>query len=120
MELKGKIKQFFGFLASWAIKKHNISIIVVCGWYGTEVTREFVYTVLNTKYNVRRNIHNLKREISFPLAVLGYNEEKRNWLEWLGLILKALFRLVFGSRNQHYLVLNINKSNSGIFDYYGL
>jgi len=111
-------KNIMSLLAKWAIKKHQMSIIVVSGWYGTEITREFVYTVLKTKYAVRRNLKNPWWDLSFPLAILGYADYQRNWIEWLGLIIKAVVRLILGGRHKHYIVLNINYSNLETIKYW--
>jgi hypothetical protein len=111
-------KNLIAFLAKTAIKKHQMTIYVVSGWYGTEITREFVYSSLNTKFNVRRNLKNPWWDMSYPLAILGYNDETRNVFEWLSLIFRVALRLMFGKKHKHNIVLNINYSKPHSIKYW--
>lgn len=110
MLLRKFLKSALKFLANWALKKHHIEIVVVAGWYGTEITRELVYNILGTKFNVRRIVKNPWWDFSIPLSILGYRDEKRAVISWLFLIIKSFFRLLFGKANPHILVLNMNYS----------
>jgi len=93
-------------LAAWAIKKHDMQLIVVTGFYGTEIVKEGIYHILNQKYSVRRNTNQILWDMALPLSVLGYKDKKRSGFEWLWLISKATLYLAFGKKNKHILVLN--------------
>jgi len=108
--IRNIFKKFISFLAKAAIKKHQMTIFVVSGWYGTEITREFIYSSLNTQFDVRRNLKNPWWDMSYPLTILGYEDKRRNPIEWIGLMFKASAQLLFGKKHKHYLVLNINYS----------
>jgi len=105
------LKQQLKTLAKWAIRKHQIEIVVVAGWYGTEITRELVYSILHSKYRIRRITKNPWWDFSIPLSILGYSDKQRSLPEWLWLLFKANLRLLMGKPNPHTLVLNINYSN---------
>ena len=102
------LKIILSFLSRWAIRKHKIEVIVVAGFTGSEVTKEGIYQILKEKFVVRRNTAQISWDMSLPLAVLGYKDEKRNSIEWLGLIGRAIVTLIFGRNNPHTLVLNAN------------
>lgn len=116
--VRSLFRKFVGFLAKSAIKKHQMTIYVVSGWFGTEITREFVYSSLSTKYDVRRNLTNPWWDMSYPLAVLGYNDARRNLLEWLSLLFRVSMRLMFGKSHKHNIVFNINYSNPHSIKYW--
>jgi UDP-N-acetylmuramyl pentapeptide synthase len=106
--IRQSFKKFLKLLSSWAIKKHQIKTIVVSGWYGTEITREFIYAVLSNDYKIRRVLSNPTSDLSIPLAVLGYKDTKRSWFIWLVLIIRVIYQLLLGKKQKHYIVLNIN------------
>ena len=100
------LRKILSLLSRWAIKKHQIELLVVTGWYGTEIARELLYTILSPSLSVRRNHKQIWWDFSIPLAVLGYKDKRRNPFEWLWLILKALIYLLLGKKNPHILILN--------------
>lgn len=102
------LKAVLGFLSRWAIRKHKMEIIVVAGFAGTEVVREGIYQILKEKFRVRQNTDRIKWDMSIPLAVLGYKDKKRNALEWIILLSKAIVFLALGPSNEHTLVLSAN------------
>lgn len=102
------IKKILAFLSSWAIKKHNIELIVVTGFHGSEIVREGIYELLSKTYKVRRNTSQIVWDMSLPLAVLGYEDKRRNIFQWILLIFRAIIYLSLGPKNQHILVLNAN------------
>lgn len=102
------LKTILSILAKWAIKKHDIELVVVTGFHGSEIVREGIYEILNQKYKVRRNVNEIIWDMSLPLAVLGYKDSRRNILEWLILISRASVYLLLGPKNKHILILNAN------------
>lgn len=102
------LKQILGLLSRWAIRKHDIELVVVTGYFGTELVREGIYEVLKKRFQVRRNTDQISWDMALPLSVLGYADRRRNIFEWLWLIFRASVYLLFGPKNQHILVLNAN------------
>ncbi len=95
-------------LSRAAIKKHSIEIIVVAGFYGTEIVREGVYDILSTKYIVRRNTNRIMWDMSIPLALLGYKDKRRSLYQWILLIFRVIGTLLFARKNPHKLILSAN------------
>lgn len=102
------LKQIVRILSRRAIEKHDMELIVVTGFYGTEIVREGIYELLSETYNVRRNTAPIKWDMAIPLAVLGYEDKRRNTLQWLGVVIKASLFLLLGRKNPHKLILNAN------------
>jgi len=53
----------------------NIPIIALTGSNGKTTTKELIYTVLNTTYNVKATIGNLNNHIGVPLTLLRFSED---------------------------------------------
>jgi|GEM_PF-1937571 len=102
------LKGILSLLARRAIKRHDIELVVVTGFFGTEVVKEGIYQILNQKYKVRRNTNQIVWDMSLPLAVLGFEDRKRNWIQWIFLIARAAGYLLLGQKNKHTLILNAN------------
>lgn len=102
------LRLILGFLSSYAIKKHKIEVIVVAGWYGSDIARELSYTILNDNLRVRRNTQEIWWDFSIPLAILGYKDKRRSTYMWLLLIFRAFVYLIISKPNPHILLLNAN------------
>ncbi|MBN1332002.1 hypothetical protein JW978_03905 [Candidatus Dojkabacteria bacterium] len=102
------LKIILSSLSKWAIHKHKMEVIVVAGFSGSEVVKEGIYHILKEKFIVRRNTEPVTWDMSIPLSVLGYKDKKRNFFEWLGLIVRVNLVLLFGRINPHILVLSAN------------
>ena len=113
------LRAALSFLSRWAINKHQIELIVITGWYGTEVARELFYTILSPTLMVRRNIKEIWWDFSIPLAVLGYKDKKRHAFAWLFLLIKAALYLLFGKKNPHILILSADCTYDATARYWG-
>lgn len=109
--IRNSLKQILGFLSKKTVNKHNAEVIVVTGWTGTPIVREMIYHLLKDTYNVRRNTTPIWWDFSVPLAILGYDDKTRNALEWVVLILKSYFRLMFSKPHSHKVIINLDSSN---------
>ncbi len=105
------LKIYLSALAKVAIKKHNMEMIIVVGWHGTEIARELIYEILSDKFQVRRNTKNIWWDLSVPLTILGYEDKRRNLFTWIGIIIKATVYLIIGPRSPHKIVLNLVTSH---------
>ncbi len=104
--MRGILQLVLEYLAKWAIRKHNMELIVVSGKAGIDLVREGIYVVLSEKYQVRRNVKPVWWDLSIPLNILGYVDKRRGVLAWLDVIFKSWFVLVFGPKNPSILVLS--------------
>ncbi|WP_299102816.1 UDP-N-acetylmuramoyl-tripeptide--D-alanyl-D-alanine ligase [uncultured Winogradskyella sp.] len=62
-------------LASYHRKAINIPIIALTGSNGKTTTKELIYAVLNTTYNIKATIGNLNNHIGVPLTLLRFTED---------------------------------------------
>lgn len=102
------LKRIISLLARWAIRKHDIELVIVTGFHGTELVKEGIYHSLSQKFNVRRNTNQILWDMAIPLSILGYADRRRNPVEWFALFLRATLYLLFGPKNPHTIVLNAN------------
>jgi len=105
------LKTILAKLAQWAIRKHDIEMIVILGVNGTDIIKEEAYAVLSSKYRVRRVTNKAWWDFSIPLSILGYKDKKRSLPRWIGLIVKTCIYLLFGPKNSHTIILNLNYSH---------
>lgn len=104
------LKQKLKYLSNLAVSKHKMELIVVAGWYDTRIVKDLTYTLLHPKFNVRTSVDDPWWDLSIPLNILGYKDKKRSILSWMGLLIRAYFRLLLGRSNPHGLILNLNYS----------
>ncbi|MBU0975693.1 MAG: hypothetical protein ABIE03_06905 [Patescibacteria group bacterium] len=108
--LRKFFQEIFASLSSKAYKKHDLKVILITGWAGTSIVREMVYHLLKPSSNVRRNTTEVWWDMSVPLTILGYEDRRRNLLEWAFLILKASLSLVLRPRYAHTVIINLDSS----------
>lgn len=116
--LRSFLRRILAFLANWAIKKHKIELVVITGWYGSELAKELIYTILSDKYKVRRNSKKNWWDFSIPLNILGYKDKRRNYLQWMSLIVRATLYLLLGKSNQHTLIIGADCYDDQIASYW--
>ncbi|MEK7167603.1 MAG: Mur ligase family protein, partial [Patescibacteria group bacterium] len=105
------------FLAKKILKKYKPEIIGVTGSFGKTSTKEAVFAVLSSKFNVRRNIKNYNNEIGLPLTIIGAGSPGRSVLGWLGVFFQAFFLLVLKQDYPKILILEMAVDHPGDMDY---
>lgn len=109
--LRQILKTILGRLSLKAVNKHNAEIILVTGWTGTSVVRELIYHILEDKFNVRRNVDEVWWDLSVPLTILGYDDKRRSVFEWISLVIRATYSLLFNPKYPHKIVINLDTSS---------
>ena len=105
-------------LAKLILKKYKPKIIGITGSVGKTSTKEAVYTVLASKFNVRRNIKNYNNEIGLPLTIIGLDSPGRSIFGWIGIFLKAGKLILFKDKNYpEILVLEMGVDRPGDMKY---
>lgn len=112
------LRSILRVLSKHALKKHEIELVVITGWYGTEIAKDMLYTILSEKLKVRRNIREVWWDFSIPLGILGYKDKKRNFLEWTRLVFKATFYILFGKSNPQTLILSADSHVDSVINYW--
>ena len=113
------LRSILKYLCIIAIKKHSIDIIAVGGWYGTDIAREAVFSVL--KHNgmkVRRTVKTPEVDWDIPLSILGIRYLPSNVFEWGYELARSIARLIILAPNPSLLVLQINTHDPGIMKYW--
>jgi len=114
-------KQYRNKLAKLTLKtldKHKPTVVVVMGDGQTSIGREMVYSIMKTKFPVRRNLEAPEAEFSIPLTVLGYPNYPNNYLEWVWVLVKSGFLVKKNPSYKHFLVLELNFLNPRILAYW--
>ena len=117
-KLRTQLKNTLAWLAQWAIRKHNMELIVILGINGTEITKELCYYVLSNKYKVRRVTHKPWWDLSIPLSILGYKDKQRSFFEWIILIIRSYLYLLLGPKNEGSIIINLNYLHKDIMRFW--
>ncbi|MDD5071539.1 MAG: UDP-N-acetylmuramoyl-tripeptide--D-alanyl-D-alanine ligase [Patescibacteria group bacterium] len=105
-------------LAKLILKKYKPKIIGITGSVGKTSAKEAVYTVLKTKFNVRRNIKNYNNEIGLPLTIIGADSPGKSIFGWAGVFFKALGLILFKDKNYpKILILEMGVDRPGDMKY---
>ncbi|OGI24956.1 MAG: hypothetical protein A3J76_03915 [Candidatus Moranbacteria bacterium RBG_13_45_13] len=113
------LEKILKYFATRAIEKYKPRIVGVTGSVGKTSTKEAIYTVLSTKYRVRKNEKNYNNEIGLPLSVLGLESGGGSFLKW-GLVFLGAVGVIFFGRRKSYpeiLVLEMGADRPGDIKY---
>lgn len=105
-------------LARLILKRHKPKIIGITGSVGKTSAKEVIYTVLRSKFNVRKNIKNYNNEIGLPLTIVGISSPGKSVLGWAKVFLKAVSLSVLRSGSYpEILVLEMGIDRPGDMKY---
>lgn len=112
------IQKILKIFSKIILKKYRPKVIGITGSVGKTSAKEAIYTVLSSKFRVRKNIKNYNNEIGLPLTIIGLESPGASVGGWLCVFLKALGLVVF--RQQEYpefLVLEMGIDRPGDMAY---
>ncbi|RLC38401.1 hypothetical protein DRH27_02320 [Candidatus Falkowbacteria bacterium] len=116
--MKKIVELILKFLAKLILGKYKPEIIGITGSVGKTGTKEAVYTVLRSKFNVRRNIKNYNNEIGLPLTIIGAETVGRSIIGWLIVFFKGLKLIIFTDcEYPKILVLEMGVDKPGDMNY---
>lgn len=95
-------------LSKWAIKKHDMTLVVTAGSSGTKLTGEYIGEMLSPECVVRKQLERPFWDFSIPLSILGFEDKQYSPIEWLFLIVRAVIRLIVGNRNQTWTIVQVS------------
>jgi UDP-N-acetylmuramoyl-tripeptide--D-alanyl-D-alanine ligase len=104
-------------LSKWVLQRQQPTILAVTGSVGKTSTKEAVYTVLKTKYHVRRTLENYNNEIGVPLTIIGSHSGGRNPFKWGMIVLKALAYSIWPLDYPKILILEMGADKPGDIKY---
>ncbi len=117
--MKRKLLAFIlKLLSRWAIRKHDMKILVVAGKHGTKITGELIAGMLQPDYTVRRQLEVPFWDFSIPLAILGMEDRRYTSLQWLGIVITVFLQLLFGKSNFTWTILQMNTFKKDIARYW--
>ena len=113
------LEKILKYFAVKALAKFKPRIVGVTGSVGKTSTKEAIYAVLASKFQVRKNEKNYNNEIGLPLTVLGLETGGGNLWKWIVVFLKAIGVVFFSSRKNYpeILVLEIGADRPGDIKY---
>lgn len=103
--MKKLLQKILRSLASRVIKKYQPDIIGITGSVGKTSTKEAIYTVLESKYKIRKNIHNYNNEIGVPLTILGSESGKHSLIKWFLIFLKGIGLIIIKDKDYPDIII---------------
>ena len=105
-------------LARLVLWRRRPLIVAITGSVGKTSTREAIFSVLKSKYRVRRSEKNYNTEIGVPLAILGIPHYGRNIFKWPSALIRVAIRVFFRDQNfREILVLEMGADRPGDIAY---
>lgn len=104
-------------MAVLVLKKYNPKIISITGSVGKTSTKEAVFTVLASKFRVRRNDKNYNNEIGLPLTIIGVDSGEGSLFKWFLVFLKWLWILLAPIEYPEILILEMGADRPGDIKY---
>lgn len=112
------LQKTLALLAKITLWRYKPIVIGITGSVGKTSTREAIFTVLRTKYRVRRSEKNYNTEIGLPLTILGLPHYGWNPFGWLYGFFAALAGILLPSRAYpEILVLEMGADKPGDIQY---
>lgn len=100
-------------LAKVRLKRLRPFVIGVTGSVGKTSTKDAVYTLLHTRYNVIRNEKSFNSEFGLPLAILEQPSGFSSALEWAAIIGKGIWKAFVGGKHLQMMVLEMGTDKPG-------
>jgi len=105
-------------LAKMILVKYKPEVIGITGSVGKTSAKEAIYTVLASKFKVRRNVKNYNNEIGLPLTIIGADSPGRSIIGWSIVFLKALKLILFKDKDYpKILILEMGVDRPGDMKY---
>ena len=120
--MKNKFKKILiatlSFFTKKIINKYSPEVVAVTGSVGKTSTKEAIFTVLSSTYNVRTNQKNYNNEIGIPLTIIGADSGGQSLFKWLGVFLKAIRLVIIKDKNYpNILILEMGADHPGDIKY---
>ncbi|OGI16631.1 MAG: hypothetical protein A2Z52_02010 [Candidatus Moranbacteria bacterium RBG_19FT_COMBO_42_6] len=111
------LKSTLRVMAFLVLKKYNPKIVSITGSVGKTSTKEAVYTVLASRFRVRRSEKNYNNEIGLPLTVIGTESGKDSFWVWLTVFFKWLIVIILPIEYPEILILEMGADRPGDIKY---
>ncbi|MFH0840593.1 MAG: UDP-N-acetylmuramoyl-tripeptide--D-alanyl-D-alanine ligase [bacterium] len=118
IKMRSVLEFILKILTKAVLSRYKPDIVGITGSVGKTSTREAIYTVLSSRFNVRVNIKNYNNEIGLPLTILGLKSANRSVFGWIALFCKTIKLIIFRDHNfPEIIVLEMGVDRPGDMDY---
>lgn len=111
------MKQAVVAVLTWEAKlilfRHKPKIIVVTGSVGKTSTKDAVYKVFESKFNVRQSLKSYNSELGVPLTVIGAETGWGSPLKWLKAIWQGIKIIISRQNYPEILILEVGADRPG-------
>jgi UDP-N-acetylmuramoyl-tripeptide--D-alanyl-D-alanine ligase len=111
------LQKILRLMAVLVLKKYGPRVVSVTGSVGKTSAKEAIFTVLSSRYRVRRNEKNYNNEIGIPLTIIGVKSGQSSPWGWLGVFLKWIAVMVLPLDYPEILILEMGADRPGDIDY---
>jgi UDP-N-acetylmuramoyl-tripeptide--D-alanyl-D-alanine ligase len=113
------IQETLKFFAGRILKKYKPRVIGITGSVGKSTAKEMISSVLaGAGFSIRRSEKNYNNEIGIPLTIIGATGEKKNMVQWVGIVCKAITLIIIPSKYPEILVLELAVDYPGDMKYF--
>lgn len=113
--LRYPVAAFLRFCARRKLAHVRPKIVAITGSVGKTSTREAIFTVLSSKYTVKRAVKNFNTEFGVPFTILNQKSSGISFFSWIAICARVLFEL-FRTENYQFLVLEMGIDAPGDMD----
>lgn len=118
MIMKKLLEKLLAFWARKIIVKYQPKVVGITGSIGKTSAKEAIFSVLNSKFQVRENIKNYNNEIGVPLTIIGCESGGKSLIKWLKVFCQAFTLLIWRQKNYpEILVLEMGADHPGDIEY---
>lgn len=116
--MKKLLEKILRILTKAILARYNPEVVAITGSVGKTTTKDAIYTVLASTYNVRKNLKNYNNEIGIPLSVIGAEAGGKSLIKWFFVFVQALGLLIIKDKNYpNILVLEMGADKPGDIAY---
>src|SRR3989338_6438454 len=95
------------------LRKYHPHIIAVTGSVGKTSTKDAIYTVLSSKFFVRKSEKSFNSDVGVPLTILGCKNAWNNPFLWAKNLLEGFALLILKNHYPKWLVLEVGADRPG-------
>jgi len=111
--LKNIVVRILEWEAKLVLRKYKPKIIAVTGNVGKTSVKEAIYTVLKSKYKVRKSEKSYNSEFGVPLTIINRPTAWNSVSGWLSNIFEGLALIIFPNRYPDWLILEVGADRPG-------
>lgn len=116
--MKLLVQKVLEILAKAIVAKYKPEVIGITGSVGKTSAREAIYSVLSSKFKVRRSLKNYNNEIGVPLTIIGAVSPAKSILDWFKIFFRGIKLLLKKDKDYpEILILEMAADKPGDLDY---